>query len=303
MAKKGLGKGLGALITKTPEAQASEGKDKVVEVAVDLVFPSPLQPRKTFNEDQLAELRDSIKEHGVIQPLIVRKSDDGRFELIAGERRWRASKLLNLATVPIYVREATDREMLEMALIENLQRADLDAIEEAAGYERLAREFGMKQAEIATRVGKSRATVANAMRLLNLVPSVQAYLSDKIISVGHAKALLALKDEEAQNALAETIIRKKLTVRASERMAQSLANSGGNSGEEAAAAKSGSRQKSTPVDEAVDPIIRHMESLLRNRLGTQVKIDHAEKKGKIELDYYGNDDLHRILELIGVEFE
>ncbi len=294
MGKKGLGKGLGALITKTSEAKASEDKDKVINVSLDQIFPSPLQPRKTFKEEQLNELKESIREHGIIQPLIVRKSADNRYELIAGERRWRASQLLGLATAPIFIREATDQEMLEMALIENLQRADLDAIEEARGYERLSSEFKLKQSEIATRVGKSRATVANAVRLLNLPETIQGYLSNDLISVGHAKALLAVKEPKAQKALSEMVIKQKLTVRAVEKMAKSFTAD--------EIKKTLSRKKDEAESSAQkDPIIRHLERLLQDHLASRVKIMHQENKGRIEIEYYGNDDLHRVLEAIGVK--
>jgi len=213
------------------------------------------------------------------------------FELIAGERRWRASTNLGLKTVPVIIREASDRDVLEMALIENLQREDLNAIEEAAGYVRLAKEFSLKQEEIANRVGKSRASVANAMRLLDLHEDVQSMVAQSRISVGHAKAILSLKDEDAQLLAADQVVKKKLTVRATEKLAQDFnkpktvnepsAVTGGVSAEE-------------------DALIQKIQEKLQNDFSTRVNINHTAKKGKIEIEYFGNKDLNRVLDLLGV---
>ena len=221
MAKSALGKGLGALIKKSVASSATdvvitpEDFKRVRDVPLDMVVPSPLQPRTQFIESPLDELMESIRQHGIIQPLIVRLVND-KLELIAGERRWRASKKLGLATVPVIEREATDRDVLEMALIENLQREDLNPMEEAAGYVRLAEEFSLKQDEIAGRVGKSRASVANAMRLLGLHKDVQMLVAKAQLTVGHAKAVLVIKDHDNQLLVADRIIRGALTVRATE---------------------------------------------------------------------------------------
>lgn len=212
---------------------------------------------------------------------------DGKYELIAGERRWRASKKLGLATVPVIERIASDRDVLEMALIENLQREDLNPIEEAAGYVRLAKEFTLKQEEIATRVGKSRASVANAMRLLDLHPDIQTHLAQGQITVGHAKAILALKDAESQKLAADQIIRRKLTVRAAEKLTQSLL----------ANPDTGNDPKKAQPRE-IDIHVRELTKLLQEHLATHVAINHSAKKGKIEIEYYGNDDLDRILALL-----
>ena len=300
MAKKALGKGLGALIKKqptsitTPKEQNSEGQTNGgangkanTQTAIENIIPSPLQPRKHFAQGQLDELIDSIRQHGIIQPLIVRKVD-GKMELIAGERRWRASKQLGLKEVPIRIREATDHEVLEMALIENIQRKDLDPIEEAQGYIRLAKEFEMKQETIAKRVGKSRAAVANAMRLMELHPSIQDHVAQARLSVGHAKAILSIKDHEAQCLAADQILKKSLTVRAAEKLARDFANP----------------KKSTPsqtTTREADAVIQQIQSTLRERFATEVKVMHKPKKGKIELTYYGNDDLQRILDLLGIQ--
>ncbi len=292
MAKPALGKGLGALIKKNqalPGRDPAGGKDdapRVQEIPIDKVIPSPLQPRNRFVDAPLDDLVDSIRQHGIIQPLIARLVG-GNYELIAGERRWRASKKLGLTHVPVIERTASDRDVLEMALIENLQREDLNPIEEAAGYVRLAKEFTLKQEEIATRVGKSRASVANAMRLLDLHPDIQMNLAQGQISVGHAKAVLGLKDADTQRLAADQIIRRKLTVRAAEKLTQSfLANS-----------KNSVNPKASPPKE-VDIHIRELTKRLQEHLATHVAIAHNIKKGKIEIEYYGDDDLERILGLL-----
>src|SRR3954463_8832753 len=221
MAKSALGKGLGALIGSTRPISPKDGDagspERVHTVAVSSITPSPLQPRKEFARDALQELVDSIRQHGIIQPLIVRPVN-GRHELIAGERRWRAAQEAGLTEVPVIVRYATDLEVLEISLIENLQRQDLNPIEEAQGYARLASEFAMRQEDIALKVGRSRAAVANAMRLLDLHRQIQVWLTQDLLSVGHAKVLLALKSPEEQLLIAETILRRKATVRGTERL-------------------------------------------------------------------------------------
>lgn len=300
MAKKqALGKGLGALIKNQGAGGAitNPGNQKtgpgthendVRNVPITQIVPSPMQPRKHFTDGMLDDLMESISQHGIIQPLIVREVD-GKLELIAGERRWRASTNLGLKSVPVIVRKASDRDVLEMALIENLQREDLNAIEEAAGYVRLAKEFKLKQDEIATRVGKSRASVANAMRLLDLHRDVQTMVAQGRISVGHAKAILSLKDHDTQLEAADAVIKKKLTVRAAERLAQEYQKP-------KVDAKAGAAASSAADSELIEKI----EEKLRSDFSTQVQIHHSAKKGKIEIEYYGNKDLNRILDLLGV---
>ncbi len=296
MAKQALGKGLGALIKKSENPPANHAQTeqndlkRVRDVTLDLIVPSPLQPRMQFIESPLDDLMESIRQHGIIQPLIVR-AVDGKLELIAGERRWRASKKLGLATVPVIVREASDRDVLEMALIENLQREDLNPMEEAAGYVRLAEEFSLKQDEIATRVGKSRASVANAMRLLGLHRDVQMLVAQARLSVGHAKAVLAIKDHDTQLLVADQIIRRQLTVRATEKLAQSFLNGD--------ATEPGEPKKS-PAAREVDIHVRAITNRLREHFATHVAIQHSSKKGKIEIEYYGDDDLQRLIELLGL---
>lgn len=296
MAKPALGKGLAALIgnkgTDTepdPQIDLLPG-EAVQQVPIDRLFASPLQPRKHFAEATLTELKDSIRQLGIIQPLIVRRLGEN-FELVAGERRWRAAKLIGLDTVPIIQREATDQEVLEMALIENLQRHDLNPIEEAGGYTRLAREFGLKQEEIALRVGKGRASVANAIRLLDLHGTIQDYIASSQLSVGHGKAILAVKNPDEQIAAAEHVLRQKMTVRQAEKFVKEL--------NAPPAETPAPKEKERPQDAHTV----HLQNKLRNHFSTHVQIKGGEKKGKIELEYYGNDDLSRILSLLGLELD
>ncbi len=299
MAKQALGKGLGALIKKQAGVAAAENAappaddlKRVRDVPLDQIVPSPLQPRTQFGETPLDDLVESIRQHGIIQPLIVRLVD-GKFELIAGERRWRASKKLGLATAPIIEREASDRDVLEMALIENLQREGLNPMEEASGYVRLAKEFSLKQEEIAARVGKSRASVANAMRLLDLHNDVQLLVAQARLYVGHAKAILSIKDHDAQLLASDQIIRRQLTVRAAEKLAQSFL-----AGNQTAASADG--KKAVPAPRETDIHIRALANRLREAFATHVTIQHSAKKGRIEIEYYGDDDLQRILDLLGL---
>ena len=291
-----LGKGLAALIKKhsttapAEEVVSADDLKPVREVPLDRVVPSPLQPRTQFFEAPLDDLVESIRQHGIIQPLIVRPVGD-HLELIAGERRWRAAKKLGLATVPVIEREASDRDVLEMALIENIQREDLNPMEEAAAYVRLAKEYQLKQEDIASRVGKNRASVANSMRLLDLHPDVQVLVAKKSLSVGHAKVVLGLKDQATQLAAAGQILRRQLTVRATEKLIQTLLAT--------VDPDSDDPKKSASVREP-DVHIRALTHRLRTHLATHVAIQHTPKKGRIEIEYYGNDDLQRLLELLGL---
>ncbi|MEY2499362.1 MAG: ParB family transcriptional regulator, chromosome partitioning protein [Verrucomicrobiota bacterium] len=289
MAKSALGKGLSALISSRPAPIRLEAEpgERIQQVNLASIVPSPLQPRKDFARDALAELVESIRQHGIIQPLVVRDVA-GRHELIAGERRWRAAQEAGLTQVPVITRIATDLEVLELSLIENLQRADLNPIEEAQAYARLAGEFGMRQEDIAQKVGRSRAAVANSMRLLDLHQQVQAWLTQGLISVGHAKVLLALKEPEEQLAVAETILRRSATVRAAERLvARQL---GGTRPRRR-------RQAAATVTSAT---IADLQARLQEHLGTRVTLHHGEKRGRIEIEYYGNDDLQRVLGALGL---
>ena len=305
MARSGLGKGLGALIgtsTPVPRTETAESGERVHQISLISIVPSALQPRKDFGRDALQELIDSIRQHGIIQPLIVRPASTtsvaaatgqagARFELIAGERRWRAAQEIGLGQVPVIIRSASDMEVLELSLIENLQRADLNPIEEAQGYARLASEFGMRQEDIALKVGRSRAAVANAMRLLDLHPQVQIWLAQDLLSVGHAKVLLALKMPEEQLLAAETVLRRNATVRSTERLVARQLGIGR------------SRRKSRRVGTeqvVTSAAIEDLQNRLQEELATHVTIHHGEKRGRIEIEYYGNDDLQRILTALGL---
>ena len=288
MAKTGLGRGLGALIGTRP-APFREDVDlgeQIRQVRLSTIVPSALQPRKNFAPEALQELVDSVRQHGIIQPLIVRLVD-GRHELIAGERRWRAAQEVGLDEVPVIVRKATDLEVLELSLIENLQRTDLNPIEEAQGYSRLAGEFGMRQEDIALKVGRSRAAVANALRLLDLHLQIQTWVAQDLISVGHAKVLLGVKASEEQLRLAETVLRRNYSVRQTERLvARQLGGW-----------KRRRRIAQIPVTSAT---IADLQDKLRQHLGTNVTIYHGPKRGRIEIEYYGDDDLQRILSVVGL---
>ena len=293
MARSGLGKGLGALIGTPGVAErmdVGESGERVHQISLTSIMPSALQPRKNFGHEALQELIDSIRQHGIIQPLIVRQAGT-RFELIAGERRWRAAQEIGLASVPAMVRTANDLEVLELSLIENLQRADLNPIEEAQGYARLVNEFGMRQEDVAIKVGRSRAAVANALRLLDLHPQVQVWLTQNLISVGHAKVLLALKAHEEQLLAAETVLRRNATVRSTERLVARLLGIGR------------SRRKSrrvTSESSATGTAVEDLQNRLQQHLATHVIIHHGDKRGRIEIEYYGTDDLQRIVTALGL---
>jgi ParB family transcriptional regulator, chromosome partitioning protein len=289
MAKSGLGKGLGALIGSRPTSVRgdAEPEGKVDKVRLASIVPSPLQPRKNFAPEALQELVDSIRQHGIIQPLIVRRLNGGTHELIAGERRWRAAQEVGLAEVPVIVRTASDLEVLELSLIENLQRSDLNPIEEAHGYARLRDEFGMKQEEIALKVGRSRAAVANALRLLDLHPQIQTWVGQDVVSVGHAKVLLGVKALEEQLRLAETILRRSASVRQTERLV--ARHLGG-----------WKRRRRTGLIAVTSATISDLQDKLRQHLGTNVVIHHTPKRGRIEIEYYGDDDLQRVLGILGL---
>ncbi len=299
MAKPALGRGLGALLGGNPPAgKASvpapvpaeavvDARDRVQRVAVKQVHPCPFQPRKDFTEDSLRELADSIKEQGIIQPLIVRKNGDG-FELIAGERRWRAAQIAGLTEIPIIVREADDRAVLELALIENLQRENLNAIEEALGYSQLIEQFQLKQEEAAVKVGKSRAVVANALRLLKLAPEIQTLIRDGRLSVGHAKVILGLPTGAEQKLAAECVLEKALNVRQTEELVAQW--------------QTGKNASSKPASapQIRDANIGDLENKLRERFGTKVQLRYRQGKGSLDIRFFNDDDLERVLKIIGI---
>jgi len=306
MAKPALGRGLGALLGGSPvskppvpaavpnaipqpDKSAAEPHDRVQRVPLDRIVPCPFQPRKDFPEESLKELADSIREQGIVQPLIVRERD-GQLELIAGERRWRAAQSIPLREVPVIVRQADDLEVLELALIENLQRENLNPIEEAQGYARLLEQFHLTQEVIATKVGKSRAAVANALRLLKLTPELQAYLRDGRLSVGHAKVILGLTDEKWQRLAAARILKDGLNVRQTEVLVTQLNSRQTTTG-----------TSPTPAPQAArDTHVSSLENQLRERLGTKVHLRYAQGKGALEITFFSDAELERLLQILGI---
>ncbi len=298
MAKPALGRGLGALlggVSPAGQAPASspaqtiaiDSRDRIQRVAIKQVRPCPFQPRKDFSEESLRELADSIKEQGIVQPLIVRKSGDG-FELIAGERRWRAAQLIGLKEIPIIVREADDRAVLELALIENLQRENLNPIEEALGYSQLIGQFQLKQEEAAIKVGKSRTVVANALRLLKLAPELQTLIREGRLSVGHGKVILGLTTEAEQKLASDCILKKSLNVRQTEELIAQI-----------------QKGKIVSTKSSAQPAIRDanvadLENKLRERFGTKVQLRYRQGKGSLDIRFFSDDDLERVLKIVGV---
>jgi len=277
--RKALGRGLSALLG-TPDLETPEA---LREIDIDRILPNSHQPRKNFDEDALNELADSIREHGVVQPVVVRPLEDGFFQLIAGERRWRASQRAGLYRIPAVVREADEHAALEVALIENLQREDLNPIEEAQAYERLISDFSLTQEEVSRRVGKNRATIANMLRLLRLPPEVQQWLRENRLSTGHAKALLSLSDLNAILDTARKIIQGNYSVRQAEMLVSRYASNGGVK-EEAAAA------------ETADPNVKAAIHTLEQALGTKVTVHESGGKGKIEIHFYSFEEMNRLYE-------
>jgi ParB family chromosome partitioning protein len=264
--------------------------DQLREIDIDRILPNAQQPRKSFDEAGLAELADSIRAHGVVQPVIVRPLEDGFFQLIAGERRWRASQLAGLTRVPAVVREADEHSALELALVENLQRADLNPIEEAEAYHRLIVEFGLTQEEVARRVGKNRATIANMLRLLRLPAEVQDWLRDSQLTTGHAKALLSLTDLNAILDSARKIIEGNYSVRQAEMLVSRYG-------------QTSSGMPDSSVSTAADPNVKAAIQALETALGTKVAIHEVQGKGKIEIHFYSPEELNRLYEgLIRVKF-
>lgn len=279
-ANKGLGKGLGALLGESamqPSAQQSP-----LLLPLQKIEPNRLQPRKSFNEEELSSLADSIRQHGVIQPLTVRLLDTGYYQIIAGERRWRAARMAGLREVPVVIIEADDKKAMELALIENLQRADLTPIEEARGYQQLIGEYGLTQEQVADRVSKSRPAVANAMRLLSLPDELLSMVELGKLTAGHARALLSIKDERQQLAVAQKVVNLQLSVRQTEAMCKKLLKA---------------EQKPEPKPVEVD-YLAECEKALTRCLGRGVKIVSGKRKGKIELEYYGQEDLQRLYEAL-----
>ena len=276
----GLGKGLDALIPGSSSATSSGNDGGVAQISIDLIQRNPRQPRQTFKENDLEDLAASIREHGIIQPLIVAPARGGMYTLIAGERRLQSARKAGLKNVPVVVRNASDQQLLELALIENVQRADLNAIEEADAYQNLAKEFGLSHEAIATRVGKSRVAVTNTMRLLDASPAVKQALVDGKITEGHARALLAINAIKGQEAALRTVVNLDLSVRQTEQLARKL---GG--------VKPTAKKKIRPNADVSD-----IERRLRASLGTKVALKHGKKGGAVTIYYYSDEELDGLLE-------
>ncbi|BDQ34262.1 ParB/RepB/Spo0J family partition protein [Pseudodesulfovibrio portus] len=301
-ANRGLGRGLDALLGGVREDEkVTSDSAEVRMIAIESIVPNPHQPRREFSEDALNDLAASIKSRGVLQPVLIRTLGSGSYELVAGERRLRASKLAGLNEIPTLVREMTDQESLAIALIENLQREDLNAVEEALGYQQLQKEFGLSQEELARQVGKSRSAVANSLRLLNLPEAVQADIQKNAISAGHGRAIMAVPDAEPQSQLHRRIVDNGLTVRQAEAQATFYKQNGRLPGAEeigsAASARSG---KSEP--KPLDPRLTSLQTSLSDVLGVKVKIFGSLEKGKVTVSYGEEDDLRSFAEKLGVEF-
>jgi len=281
---RGLGKGLGALI---PQLEEDELK-KTQELPISQIKVNPYQPRKEFDEASLQELADSIREHGIIQPLLVRSYKD-HYQLIAGERRWRAAQIVGLKFVPVVIRDYNDQQMMEIALVENLQREDLNPLEEAEAYNKLIQEFGLTQEEVAQKVGKSRPAVANTLRLLQLPEEIKQLVAKNVISMGHARTILSLTDQELQHKVCKEIIEKNLSVRETEELIYSLQQ------------KNVTRETKKAKPKYKDPQWTYLENRLVQHFGTKAMIQPMNKKGKggkITIEFYSQEELDRILELI-----
>ena len=278
--QKGLGKGLGALLGDFSEEAVQSSAYQILPIYK--VEPNPNQPRQDFDQEELQALADSISDHGVIQPLTVRALDSGYYQIIAGERRWRAARLANISEIPVVIIDADDKKAMELALIENLQRQDLNPVEEALGYQSLIEEYGLTQEEAAARVGKSRPAVANSLRLLGLCPQVMEKLKTGELTAGHARAILTLKTEKKQQEAAQKIIALALSVRQAETLCKNM------------------NKEPTPKKEEVFAVnyVAECEKNLSKHLGRGVKIINGKRKGRFELEFYGEEDLQKLLDAL-----
>ncbi|KEI01989.1 ParB/RepB/Spo0J family partition protein [Clostridium botulinum] len=282
MSKKfGLGKGLGALI---PE-ENTESSESVLKIKMNLIKPNSNQPRKSFDEEKILQLAESIKEHGVIQPLILQKTNE-LYTIIAGERRWRAAKKVGLQEVPAVIVELSNKEILEVSLIENIQREDLNPIEEALAYKKLIDEFNLTQDALGKRIGKSRTAITNCMRLLNLGSRTQEYLIDGVISEGHGRVLLSIEDEELQYKIAQEIIDKQLSVRQTEILIKNI--------------KKGVKEKQEEKLDNINPYYKDITNKLQNLFNTKVVLSSKGNRGKIQIEYYSEEDLQRIIDVLKI---
>ncbi|NLM27740.1 MAG: ParB/RepB/Spo0J family partition protein [Clostridiaceae bacterium] len=277
--RKGLGKGLGALLDSE---NILVGTSALSELKINEIVPNTSQPRKNFDQDKLKGLAESIQKHGVVQPIIVKKEPDG-YSIIAGERRWRAARMAGLKTIPAIVKDMSSLEIMETALVENLQREDLNPIEEAEAYQKLIDEHGLTQEYISKLVGKSRAYIANSVRLLSLSDKVRKMIVEELLTPGHARTLITIEDEEKQNKLASYITEKKLSVRETEEYVKKQTNK---------------KEKSKSSPKISDPSVLEIEEKLKSYLGTKVNLQHRKNKGKIIIEYYSNDEFERIVDLI-----
>ena len=280
---RGLGKGLNAIVGADIVNEVID-RPRAIEAPVDRLSPNPFQPRRSFTQESLEELAESIRRHGVLQPVVVRPSGDG-YQLIAGERRWRAAQIAGLRRIPAVVRELDDTEMVQVALIENLQREDLNPIEEASAYRRLMDEFSMTQEQLSSTIGRSRPAIANAVRLLNLPTEIQRAVEERKLSEGHARCLLAISDQEDQLKVAAQIIANGLNVRQAEELVRGTT-------------RDVSRETIRKRTSEDDPDAVRLTQRLGERLGTRVKLSGSVRKGKLEIEYYSTEDLDRILEII-----
>ena len=280
---RGLGKGLNAIIGADIVSEVID-RPRAIEISVDRLSPNPFQPRRSFTEEGLEQLAESIRHHGILQPIVVRPSGDG-YQLIAGERRWRAAQIAGLQRIPAVVRELDDPSMVQVALIENLQREDLNPIEEASAYRRLMDEFNMTQEQLSSTIGRSRPAIANAVRLLNLPTEIQRAVEERKLSEGHARCLLAISDQEDQLKVAAQIIANGLNVRQAEELVRGTT-------------RDVSRETIRKRASEEDPDAVRLTQRLGERLGTRVKLSGSVRKGKLEIEYYSVEDLDRILEII-----
>lgn len=285
MSQKGLGRGLSALFGEDTVKAVTDPSSSAANLRLSMIEPNPNQPRRRFDEDALAELAESIKTNGLIQPIAVKKTDDGYYTIIAGERRWRAARIAGLTEVPVIVIDADDRRVAELALIENLQREDLNPIEEAEGYDRLRADYGLTQEEIASTVGRSRPAVANAMRLLGLPEEVRTLVIDGTLSAGHARTLLPLEDAALMTDAAHYAIEASLTVRALETYVKKLL------------AKKDEPAKEEEPGDGVN-YFAEIEERLASSLGRKITFRAGKKRGKVEIEYYDSDDLETLIEML-----
>lgn len=287
MSKKfALGKGLGALIPD--DALGEESSKKDLMIPLNKIKNNSEQPRKVFDNEKIVELAESIKNYGIVQPLIVTKDGD-EYTIVAGERRWRAAKLIGLKEVPVIVKELSEKEVLEISLIENIQRQDLNPIEEALAYIKLLSDFELTQEELSKRVGKSRVTITNVTRLLNLDERVQQYLIESVISEGHGRALLRLEDKDMQYEIAQKVIDDKLSVRELERIVKNIIEN-----------KDNSNDNNVCEEKKLNPYYKDIKDKLQEYFGTKVNLSSKKNKGKIEIEYYSEEDLQRILDIINL---